>query len=178
MPRSLSLFRVLSPQPSCTPVLFTSAEKTTKCCQIRANSYHVKAHRLMQALRDRATSKATNSSAPHANGDPATPHTSGASRQHDQVATLRRQLEVQLGKSRSLQAYLRHCRGQLSAERNRCQDLENRLADKESEIDIIRKRQLRVRLPVLPTSVSLSSALGEHLCAMQPAAAPQGPVST
>lgn len=90
----------------------------------------------MQALRDRASSHATNSSAPLANGGPA---------RHDQVAPLRRQLEVQLGKSRSLQSDLRHCRGQLSAERNRCQDLENRLADKESEIDIVRKRQFRVR---------------------------------
>jgi septal ring factor EnvC (AmiA/AmiB activator) len=103
----------------------------------------------MQILRDRAC-MATNSSASMANGGPShnsngsTPNAAAASRASEQLGPLRRQMEAQIGRSRSLQADVRHCRGQLSAERNRCQDLENRLADKEAEIDILRKRQFRV----------------------------------
>ena len=62
---------------------------------------------------------------------------------------------MQAGRRRSLQADVRHCRGQLSAERNRCQDLENRLADKEAEIEILRKRQIRVR----PSAVRLAAGV-------------------
>lgn len=113
----------------------------------------------MQILRDRANSSATTATSglpgtsriENASNGTTAPAPSPASNAGSaagaslDAACLRLRVDAQIGRNRSLQAELRHCKGQLDAERNRCQDLENRLADKEAEIDILRKREQRVR---------------------------------
>eukprot|EP00892_Ulva_mutabilis_P005298 jgi/Ulvmu1/313/UM001_0317.1 len=90
---------------------------------------------LVRVLRDQA-STAVQSTDSHSTPNGAT---TGSKAPVELVAT-QKQLDVQRGRCRSLQSELRYCTGQLSAERHRCMELENRLADKSVDIEVLQKR--------------------------------------